>query len=271
MKNYLAIVINRSSDQRRREHMEATLRRFKLNYRILKAVEGDELSDAILSQYNQGANEFGRNEIASSQSQIQAWREFLASSYEFCLVLEDDVLFWHEFEAFWGAFEVPKDRAEIWKLETVKATCTIVRDSVRQFNNIKFHQLLSNHCGAGSYLVNRKTAEFLVQVSSDFKIMTDNELFDPIHRNVPMCPILQAVPAPCIQDSEHSDSPLLATTLGDHRNLDRISRINITRRKYLSPLVSFVVSILLSYQGLKRIKIKNAPVGKVAEVAELVE
>jgi GR25 family glycosyltransferase involved in LPS biosynthesis len=237
----------------------------------LKAVEGYALGDAIVSQYNDGHNDFCRSEMACTQSHILAWHTFLASSYQNCLVLEDDVLFCQEFERFWDAFEVPLNRIEIWKLETVKATCTIVKDALSQFNDIKFHQLLSAHSGAGSYLINRKTAEFLIQVSSDFKIMVDNELFDPIHRTTPMCRILQAVPAPCIQDSEHFKRPHLATTIGGNRNPDGTSIINIIRRKYLSPLVSLVVSILISYQGLKRIRIKNATMGKVAEVAELVE
>ena len=106
---------------------------------------------------------------------------------------------------FWNNLDFPEDTFAIWKLETVNATCTIQRRCECEYDGFSFHQLYTGHSGAAAYIINRKTAKYLLSVANDFRAIIDEELFDPIVRSVPMCRTYQAVPA-CIQDSKNQNS-----------------------------------------------------------------
>ena len=260
MKRPIAIVINLPQATDRLQHIDKLFTRFGINYIIEKAKTVDHLSEDVLASYGSPTDTITQRAIACTQSHVSAWRTFLSTDNEECMIAEDDILLCRNFDTIWNNLDIPNDSFAIWKIETMNATCTIQRRSKRQYNGFSFHQLHSGHAGTAGYIINRKTAKFLLSIASDFRATTDHELFDPILSSVPMCRTYQAVPALCIQDSANLNSTTTFHSLiGPGRNPDGNSKINQLRRKYLSPVVSAVVSFLISYQGLRRVKVKHLP------------
>lgn len=260
MKNGIAIVINSEKDTQRREHMENMLKRFEIEHQFLTATQVNALSDATIARYGSPVAESALRSIACAASHISAWKAFLLTDNRTCLVLEDDIRFYEKFDEFWGEFEIPDNQFELWKIESCNATCTVSLDSFLECKNVTFHQLHGSHAATGAYVINRKTARFLVDLSDDFSGYIDHELFDPFKRTVPMCRTLQTVPALCIQDDNYSAHPVFNSTIGDDRNPDKAALGNRLRRRFISPLITSMVSFAISYQGLKRIKINHLPV-----------
>lgn len=260
MNRPIAIVINVPQATDRLQHMDKLFTHFGINYIVENAKAEDHLSEDVLARYGSPPDKTTQRAIACTQSHVSAWRTFLSTDNDECMVVEDDILLCRNFDTIWNNLDIPDDSFAIWKIETINATCTIQRKCERQYNGFSFHQLYSGHAGCAAYIINRKTAKFLLSVANDFRAIIDHELFDPELRSVPMCRTYQAVPALCIQDSASSDSiTTFHSLIGPGRNPDGDSRINQLRRKYLSPLVTAVVSCLISYQGLRRVKVKHLP------------
>lgn len=260
MNRPIAIVINVPQATDRLQHIDKLFTHFGINYIIENANAIDDLSEDVLTRFGSPTDPTTQRAIACTQSHVSAWRTFLSTDNEECMIAEDDILLCRNFDTIWNNLDIPDDSFAIWKIETMNATCTIQRRCERQYNGFSFHQLHSGHAGAAAYIINRKTAKFLLSVANDFRAIIDNELFDPILCNVPMCRTYQAIPALCIQDSENSNSSTtFHSIIGPGRNPDASSKINQLRRKYLSPLVTALVSCLISYQGLRRVKVKHLP------------
>ena len=260
MNKPIAIIINLPQATDRLQHIDKLFTHFGINYIIENGYTIDRLPEHVIARYGSPTDPISLRSIACAQSHISAWRTFLSTDNEECMIAEDDILLCRNFDSIWNNLDIPSDFYAIWKIETVNATCTIQRRCERQYNGFSFHQLCSGHAGCAGYIINRKTAKFLLSVANDFRTRTDHELFDPLLRSVPMCRTYQAVPALCIQDSANSNSTTTFHSLiGLGRNPDGNSKINQLRRKYLSPVVSAVVSFVISYQGLRRIKVKHLP------------
>ncbi len=260
MNRPIAIIINLPQATDRLQHIDKLFTHLGINYIIEKADTIDCLPEDVIARYGSPTDPVTLRTIACTQSHVSAWRTFLSTDNEECMIAEDDILLCRNFDSIWNNLDIPDDSFAIWKIETVNATCTIQRSCERQYEGFSFHQLYSGHSGSAAYIINRKTANFLLSVANDFRAIIDEELFDPILRSVPMCRTYQAMPALCIQDSKNPNSnTTFHSLIGLGRNPDGNSKINQLRRKYLSPVVSAIVSFLISYQGLMRVKIKHLP------------
>jgi len=94
-------VINLKSRQERRDKMEKTLR--GLDYEIVDAIDGQKLKvrklikDGLLNtEYYDPNGVLTRNIIGCSLSHIKAWKKFLKSGLDTCLILEDDIFLTRE-------------------------------------------------------------------------------------------------------------------------------------------------------------------------------
>ena len=94
-------VINLKSRQKRRDEMEKTLR--GLDYEVVDAIDGQKLKvrklikDGLLNtEYYDPNGVLTRNIIGCSLSHIKAWKKFLKSGLDTCLILEDDIFLTRE-------------------------------------------------------------------------------------------------------------------------------------------------------------------------------
>ena len=197
--------INLDRDTQRRVHMERALEGMGLAYERFAAVDAKRLSpeQETYHQAPQRAH-LGTAEIAALLSHISVWKQISAGDSDFGLVLEDDVIFADDFAAFLdGALQTMDPSAlQIHRFETFMARVTLQRQALHQVGTRSAYVLESNHGGTAAYLLNRKTAAYLVEISDRFSNAVDIDLFDPQRREATDVQVLQWLPAPCVQDMQ---------------------------------------------------------------------
>lgn len=207
------IVINMPSATRRKERILSILNSMHLECVILRAIDGKiDAEKARKGFINQSTMLLSDGEFGCMLSHIKAW-EIIANceKQQPYLILEDDVYFASNFKNLLQKIKILPDSVGIFRLETMLARVEIARkiqQTVEQ--KYQFHQLYSNHAGAAAYILNNKTAKFLLQEAPKLTRAIDTELFDPNRRNISPFPVYQCIPSPCIQVTLLKDKTLSA-------------------------------------------------------------
>ena len=206
MASTLAIhFINLDRDTQRRAYMERTLEGMGLDYARFAAVDATQLTPEHEAYYRapQRAH-LGAAEVAAFLSHITLWKKIAAGDATFGLVFEDDVIFAEDFADFLeeAVQKIDPDALQIHRFETFMARVTLQRQARHQVGTRRAYVLESNHGGTAAYLLNKKTAAHLVEMSDHFTNAVDIDLFDPQRRKATDVQVLQWVPAPCVQDMQ---------------------------------------------------------------------
>ena len=163
--------------------------------KMLTGPEANDLSrppsPETLSRYNRGC----------VLSHRQAMQEFLAGGESHGCVLEDDVFISPDFfhlvkKTDW----IPKG-CHLVKLETTRQEVTIARRGIACGDRHLF-RLRSLHFGTAAYIISRRGAERLLEMTQRPDRSIDRILFEPAGLKN-MGPVYQLVPAPCIQAGHH--------------------------------------------------------------------
>jgi len=194
-------VINLDKDVQRLHWMQGQLTAQKLEYSRVATVDGAQLrarQDPYWSDPRR--SHLGDAEIGCLLSHANAWRLITEADAEHGLVLEDDVHFSDDFGDFVRSLSLDPKELCIHKIETSYANVTLTRQPAYTVGNRRAHKLETNHSAAGAYILNKRTASYLLDYVAVFAEPVDTELFDPGRRKIKNVTIYQWVPAPCIQD-----------------------------------------------------------------------
>ena len=104
------------------------------------------------------------------------------SSHDFGVVLEDDVHLAPDFVDFLRAFPGDRNEMALHKIETFRANITMGRNVVYRVRARVARILLSNHGGAGAYVMSRVLASELLRHTEKFRYAADTELFEAERR-----------------------------------------------------------------------------------------
>ncbi|MBS1689518.1 MAG: glycosyltransferase family 25 protein, partial [Bacteroidetes bacterium] len=85
-------VINMERSKGRREVIEAQLKKLKLDYEIVSAVDGRQMSDEELELVALRKNDFMKSQAGCMLSHLKVYKRMQEEQDEFALVLEDDVI-----------------------------------------------------------------------------------------------------------------------------------------------------------------------------------
>jgi len=85
-------VINMERSKGRRDVIEAQLKKLKLDYEIVNAVDGRQMSDEELEQVALRKNDFMKSQAGCMLSHLKVYKRMQEEPDEFALVLEDDVI-----------------------------------------------------------------------------------------------------------------------------------------------------------------------------------
>lgn len=85
-------VINMERSASRREVIETQLKRLGLNYEIVSAVDGRQMSDEELEQMTARKEDFMKSQAGCMLSHLKVYKRMLEEQDEYALVLEDDVI-----------------------------------------------------------------------------------------------------------------------------------------------------------------------------------
>lgn len=159
------VLINLERSTKRREQMQQRLSALGLNYHWQAATDGVACKEELKKSVDQTA--FERNvgramllgEIGCYHSHLTAWREFLQTSDEVLLVLEDDVVFG---AGFIQALELALAHTADWdflKLNKIRAKQPVCQ---KRIGDYCLNAYIGPATGFGAYLIQRHTAQKLL-------------------------------------------------------------------------------------------------------------
>ena len=133
-----------------------------------------------------------------------AWEKFLAGPDRHACVLEDDVFLSPDFPKFIDNEDWIPAGCDLVKIETTQAFIWFIGGRIACLDR-RATRLRSLHLGAAGYIITRRGAEILLEMSKDvINRPIDRILFDKTARKR-LQPIYQLLPALCIQGSHRSD------------------------------------------------------------------
>ncbi len=243
-----------------------------LDFQRIAAVDGKNLdgpeyndlsrprSPETLSRYNRGC----------ALSHRKVCQEFLAGADPYCCVLEDDVFISPDFARFVKDASWIPAGINVVKLETTGFEVFLSTRTV-PCRNRDARLLRSAHLGTGAYIISRRGAQTLLDLTERLDRSIDRLMFEE-HGLQKLHPAYQLVPALCIQASLKKDGmifPEMTSTIQPPQPeiqptpkapvqnpvLDKIKR-EVTRPfKQLKKLIEFLILYL---QGKQRFRVPFA-------------
>jgi glycosyl transferase family 25 len=196
-----AAVINLARHPERLECFMAAADRAGLTVERIDAIDAnDDTVRAQIEGIRHEGSKLSNAEAACILSHRKAWQWLLDSQDSFLAVFEDDVYLSEDMRQLLSPDLLTAD-LDLVKLEIPTGKVSYCRKAYAGFLGRRLHRLLTKANGSGGYIVSRKCAQRLLEVSGDCSEPVDFILFDdksPIWRDFS---VLQVVPAACIQDT----------------------------------------------------------------------
>jgi glycosyl transferase family 25 len=223
-----AVVINLDRSTDRLAAFRAQAERIGLTFERLPAV------DAAQIDFGRGLLKPG--EIACFESHKVAWRMLVESGEPWLAVFEDDVCLTDEIVALVGRDDWIPPGTDLVKLETMGEVD--LAPTALPAPAGKVHRLYSTHLGSAGYVISRAWAAHLLRASEGYVLPVDWLLFDLDTATSLKPMVLQAVPAPCIQElylaERNSQAPVFASLI-EGREIKppkpKLSRFGMCRRE----------------------------------------
>ncbi len=230
-----ALVINLDRHQDRLDWFMGNARRRGLAVERIPAIDGKDPTneDKIEALRALGAG-LGKNELACIASHRLAWQWLLASEHPFAAVFEDDTHLSEDISDVLRQDLVPAG-IDLMKLEVPSGKVSVARRAQALYCQRGLHRLLSRAYGAGAYVVSKRCAEHLMKLTEHCDQPVDVILFDDTSDVWQTFPILQLIPAPCIQDVNLARAvrgeQLFQSTIEEDRQMTKNSRKGADRRR----------------------------------------
>lgn len=246
-------VINLKSATFRRTRMQNLLDALECQFEFIDAVIGASLPSDVLTQQKLGLNsKLTKPELGAMLSHISVWKKIVNENIHQALILEDDVHFSHSFKQVLAQVNIPADTVALFRLETMFASVNVAREPHQTIDNIHIHKIFSNHAGSAGYIINKKTAAFLLAQTHLLTEAIDTEMFDPTRSNLNMAEVFQCVPAVIMQDMflpEAEQNTQLTSAISNNRQ-DTIEGLIGKESRYLKALKKLVRPIKLKIYSL---------------------
>lgn len=172
------VLINLERSVKRREKMQQRLNDLGLNYHWQPAIDGAARKDELWDSVNQKVFErnVGRSvllgEIGCYHSHLMAWREFLQTTDDVLLVLEDDVVFGADFMSALALALKHKADWDFLKLNKIRAKQPVCQ---KRLGDYRLNAYIGPATGFGAYLIQRHTAEKLLPKMLPIRRPIDHE------------------------------------------------------------------------------------------------
>jgi glycosyl transferase family 25 len=255
------LVINLDRAPQRLQRMASLFAELGLDFTRVPAVDGRDLADRQGSGSRKGMYyDLGSGEIGCFLSHIKCWDAALQQDTEYSVIFEDDVHFGSGARALlvdpgW----IPAD-ADVVKLETTMVRTLMDRNSVASAGDRSVRRLRDTHPGTGAYIVSRKGARKLLELSTDFADPVDQFMFNPVSVAWDALTIYQVDPAICVQEvviGKDGSTQALASGLKHERPAQEKARGGKKLIKELArPLGRLATSVGASLRGQRWGKVR---------------
>lgn len=251
-------VINLDRSPQRLERMVSLFGELGLDFTRVPAVDGRDLADR---QARKGMYyDLGNGEIGCFLSHIKCWDAAAKADGEYTAIFEDDVHFGAGarellFDASW----IPAD-ADVVKLETTLVRTLVDYGRAGRAGDRSVRRLLDTHPGTGAYIVSRKGARKLLELSADFADPVDQFMFNPVSVAWNALTIYQVDPAICVQEvvvGNDGAADALASGLKHERPVQEKARgTEKLMREIARPLERLAASVGASLRGQRWGKVR---------------
>lgn len=223
------INLDRSLD--RLAAMTAQLSKLGLQFERISAIDGRALQPNVIDALREtvaGWKPLALGEVGCFLSHRACWRRILDGAHDFGCILEDDIVLSPRLPRFTDGNQwIPAD-AEIVKLETSGVRIWLDRKSLSLGNGFSLQRLRSAHYRTGGYIVSRRTAERLLELTQRISVPVDLLLFDPAYGTAQSITTYQLSPSLCAQTTNflppdvcpHQDSTIGVDRGRFHRDGD---------------------------------------------------
>lgn len=193
-------VINLDRSPERLRHMETTLGEHGLGFTRVVGVDGAELDAETYEAISHfGTRRLSRGEIGCFLSHRACWSRIADGAAAHGVVFEDDVVLGRDAGLVLGGDGWVPDSAEIIKLETYLRPAFVGKRPIARIGGRSVARLQSAHLGTGGYLLSRKAAQRLVELSERIPAQVDDFIFNPDFLPFREFEIHQMTPALCAQ------------------------------------------------------------------------
>lgn len=179
-------LINLEKSEERRKSMISKLKSLDLDYVWFKAVDGAEgwknlASSVDIEAFERNTGrEILRGEIGAYHSHLGVWDAFIATGKHVALILEDDVVFHHDFLT---ALEIALTAVDYWdflKLNKIRAKHPFHQRTIGPYT---LNAYLGAATGLGAYMITRETAQMLRPRMLPITRPIDHELDRTFHHH----------------------------------------------------------------------------------------
>ncbi|MCM5555138.1 glycosyltransferase family 25 protein [Pleomorphomonas sp. NRK KF1] len=200
MKGY---VINLDRSVERLTLFRERAARVGLNFERFPAIDGKQLSDDVVDFWQQRSRIWGPllpTEVACFLSHRGVWQKIASGSDPWAMVVEDDVVFSPDAGEVLSSSDWFPQGSHVVKFETMGNRVELSARVYARKDGYKLRRLKDDHIGAAGYILDRESAQFLVEWTRDRCEPADKLLFHPSQLSSAGYPILQMTPALCMQD-----------------------------------------------------------------------
>lgn len=230
-----AVVINLARHADRWEWVTANFRNANVAVERIDAVDAaDPGTKALLEHITQSGSGLSPAEAACILSHRKAWQTLVDSGGDHLAIFEDDVHVSADMHQLLDR-RLLRPGMDLIKLEIPSGKVSYAHRATAPFLGRRLHRLISKAYGAGGYIVSRRCALRLLELSERCSQPADVILFDdasPIWREFGA---LQVVPAACVQDivlsARDRRAERFASAIEEQRRQAKPERDAIVRRK----------------------------------------
>ena len=212
-------VINLARRPDRLGFMNRQLGDLGLSYTRVEAIDGFADEDF---GYPAAHPRLSKGEYACYLSHVKAWKLFIASGAERCLVLEDDVVLSDSLPEILAHSAFFEHKGAVTRLESRIYSTRVSLFFRHRFRNRKLVRLHAYDGGAGALVLTRDYINFLLENHSIPQVPVDDVTLNPVENEFRPHIVYQLDPAAAIQ--RHFLNP-------DHPEFDDESDLDATRGK----------------------------------------
>lgn len=178
MNNQPAIfVINLEHSKERRKHIEEQLNNLGLDFEIIKAIDGKNLSENQLKQYSKKealrvkGRELSTGEIACSLSHLELWKRIVDEDLQKALILEDDAMIG---EILKKIIKLENTFPPSWELINFTTDWKLIPFGKPIYDIYRMANIKGISNRSSTYLINKKGAERLLNHAFPIRLPIDD-------------------------------------------------------------------------------------------------
>tara|TARA_Y100000996_G_C22506219_1_gene636517 strand:+ start:61 stop:804 length:744 start_codon:yes stop_codon:yes gene_type:complete len=184
LKKLKVYIVNLKHSTKRRDNIINEVKKQNItNYKLIDAVDGNNISLEKLksltfknkNNFNNWYTELTPSQIGCALSHIKIYQEFINSSYEYALILEDDSIFLNKFTYELEKFILKnfKYKKQILLLSEIKEFYFKPIDRIKDYEIVNVTNAFFTH----AYIINKEAAKSIIKFNYPVKTWADNFVF----------------------------------------------------------------------------------------------